>query len=130
MRKILAGIARAGERYGRQRIAAMLLGDAGEVSPALTSLSTFGLLRHETAETLRQWIRTSIGAGLIAVSNDDYRILSLTDRGREFMYGRGQPPPIVRPSFSWRAALGRHGRERFPALKAYPMWRRGLRSRR
>jgi len=130
VRKILAGIARAGERYGRHRIAAMLLGDAGEVPPALTSLSTFGLLRHETAETLRRWIRTSIEAGLIAVSNDDYRVLSLTDRGREFMSGRGQPPPIARPScadFSPRRLAG----ERARPLKAYPTWSgRGSRSSR
>jgi len=131
VRKILAGIARAGERYGRHRIAAMLLGDVGEIPPALTGLSTFGLLRHETADTLRQWIRASIAAGLIAVSNDDSRILSLTDRGREFMYGRGPAPPIERPSFSWRAALRRHGSERFPPLKAYPVWHgRWSRSRR
>src|SRR6185295_13500381 len=46
VRKTLAGIARAGERYGRHRITAMLVGSAGELPPALATLSTFGLLRH------------------------------------------------------------------------------------
>src|SRR5436190_12576649 len=35
VRKILAGIARAGERYGRNRIVAMLRGDTGHLPPAL-----------------------------------------------------------------------------------------------
>jgi ATP-dependent DNA helicase RecQ len=64
VRKILARVARAGERYGRHRIAAMLLGNAGEVPPTLAGLSTFGLLRHETADTLREWIRRAISAGV------------------------------------------------------------------
>ena len=59
MRKILAGIARSGERYGRHRITAMLVGSAGELPPALATLSTFGLLRHETADTLRDMYATS-----------------------------------------------------------------------
>jgi ATP-dependent DNA helicase RecQ len=131
VRKILAGIARAGERYGRHRIAAMLLGTAGELPPALTKLSTFGLLRHETADTLRDWIRAAVAGGLIAVSDDDYRILSLTDRGREFMYGRLPTLTIDRPSSFWSAVPHRHRRERFRPLKAYSVWSgRGLRSRR
>ena len=32
---ILSGIARAGERYGRYRIVAMLVGDTGDLPPAL-----------------------------------------------------------------------------------------------
>ena len=53
VRKILAGIARAGERYGRNRIAAMLAGDTGDLPAALTRLSTTGLLRHEPAGALQ-----------------------------------------------------------------------------
>jgi ATP-dependent DNA helicase RecQ len=98
VRKILAGIARAGERYGRHRVAAMLLGSAEDLPPALIRLSTFGLLRGETADTVGGWIRASISAGLVVVSDDQYRTLSLTDRGREFMYGRLTDPVIRRPS--------------------------------
>jgi ATP-dependent DNA helicase RecQ len=102
LRKILAGVARAGERHGRRRIAAMLLGDAGDVPPALAALSTFGLLRHETADTVGGWIRAAISAGLIAVSHDDDRILSLTDRGRDFMHGRLNTPLIDRSAVGWQ----------------------------
>ena len=52
VRKILSGIARGGERYGRHRIVAMLTGDTGELPPALAGLSTTGLLRHEPSDVL------------------------------------------------------------------------------
>jgi ATP-dependent DNA helicase RecQ len=97
VRKILSGIVRAGERYGRNRIIAMLLGDTDDLPPALTDLSTTGLLRHETFHALHGWIAASISAGLIVVSADQYRTLSLTDQGREFMHGRMQDLRIRRP---------------------------------
>jgi ATP-dependent DNA helicase RecQ len=119
VRKILAGIARAGERYGRHCVAAMLLGSTEEVPPALAKLSTFGLLRDETHETLRDWIGASVSAGLIAVSNDQYQILSLTAEGRAFMHGRLQDTSIRRPpTFSNLSPLGRARRERRHLLKA------------
>jgi ATP-dependent DNA helicase RecQ len=98
VRKILAGIVRAGERYGRHRITAMLLGRSGELPPALATLSTFGLLRHETADSLGNWIRAAVSAGLIVYSNDQYRTLSLTEQGRAFLNGRSPDAPIRRPA--------------------------------
>jgi len=97
VRKILAGIARSGERYGRHRIAAMLLGNAEEVPPSLAALSIFGVLRGESSETLGDWIRAAVSAGLVAVSNDQYRTLALTERGREFAHGRVRDAAIRRP---------------------------------
>jgi ATP-dependent DNA helicase RecQ len=98
VQKILAGIACAGERYGRHRITAMLLGSAGELPPALARLSTFGVLRHETADALRGWIQASVSAGLIAVSDNQYRTLSLTEQGRAFLHGRSPDAAIRRPA--------------------------------
>jgi ATP-dependent DNA helicase RecQ len=98
VRKILSGIARAGERYGRHRIVAMLLGATDDLPPSLTRLSTTGLLRHETSTAVRQWIDASIAAGLIVVSKDQYQILGLTPRGREAMQGRLQGLEICRPA--------------------------------
>ncbi len=68
VRKVLSGIARAGERYGRHRIVAMLLGEVDDLPPALRRLSTTGLLRHETPEALRGWIDAATEAGLIVIS--------------------------------------------------------------
>jgi ATP-dependent DNA helicase RecQ len=119
VRKILAGIARSGERYGRHRVSAMLLGEADDVPPALAALSTFGLLRDETADTLRGWIRSAVSAGLVAVSDNQYRTLSLTDLGRAFMHGRLPDAAIGRPIRRRRWAELRDVRDdRRYALKA------------
>jgi ATP-dependent DNA helicase RecQ len=65
VRKILSGIARAGERYGRRKIAAMLVGNVDDLPESLTRLSTTGLLRDEHPRTVERWIDAACGAGLI-----------------------------------------------------------------
>jgi ATP-dependent DNA helicase RecQ len=97
VRKILAGVARGGERYGRQRIVAMLTGNTTDLPPALAGLSTTGLLKQETPETVGGWIQASIDAGLLAVSKAPYRTLSLTPQGRDVMRARLNDAPIRRP---------------------------------
>jgi ATP-dependent DNA helicase RecQ len=109
VRKILAGIARSGERYGRNRIVAMLLGDTDDLPPALSRLSTTALLRHETGHGLHGWIDACVTASLIVVSKDQYRTLSLTPEGRRVMRGQthdlklSRPAPL-RPVSSWGEA--------------------------
>jgi hypothetical protein len=76
----------------------MLLGDTGDLPPALAGLSTTGLLRHETPDALHGWIGAAMSAGLIVLSKDQYRTLSLTELGREVMRGRMQDTLIKRPS--------------------------------
>jgi ATP-dependent DNA helicase RecQ len=88
VRKILSGIARAGERFGRRRIAAMLVGDLEDLPASLTSLSTTGLLKDEDAHTIARWIDAARESGLLVASDDQYRILSLTPLGRDVMTGR------------------------------------------
>jgi len=97
VRKILAGIARAGERFGRRRIIEMLVGDIARLPPALSSLSTCGLLKEETPDALHGWIDSCVAAALIVVSNDQYRTLSLTPEGRQVMGGRRTDVRIARP---------------------------------
>ena len=127
VRKILSGIARAGERYGRRRIAAMLVGNVEDLPEPLTRLSTTGLLRNEQPRTVERWIDAASAAGLIRVSDDQYRTLSLTALGRNVMAGRvtedvRMAVPVVRQPVSirrasrkrrgarWRAGA-RHGRQ-------------------
>jgi ATP-dependent DNA helicase RecQ len=98
VRKILAGIARAGERFGRRRIVDMLIGDGQQLPPALTQLSTYGLLAHETSASLQAWIDACLSADLIVASKDQYRTLHLTTEGREVMRGHRQDLPVVRPT--------------------------------
>ncbi len=97
VRKILAGIARAGERYGRTRIVAMLVGDTTELPAPLTRLSTTGLLRHESAHALHDWISACVAASLVSVSNDRFRTLTLTPEGRQAMRGRLPTMSVRRP---------------------------------
>jgi ATP-dependent DNA helicase RecQ len=107
VRKILSGIARAGERYGRRRIIAMLVGDTTDLPPHLATLSTTGLLRRHQPLTLERWIDAGISAGLIAVSSDQYRTLSLTADGRDVMSGRTENLQIVPPDISTNLSLWR-----------------------
>jgi ATP-dependent DNA helicase RecQ len=98
LRKILSGIARAGERYGRRKITAMLVGETDDLPTPLTSLSTTGLLRGEPPRTIERWIDAASAAGLIRASNDQYRTLSLTPLGRGVMAGRVEDVRIAVPS--------------------------------
>jgi ATP-dependent DNA helicase RecQ len=97
VRKILSGIARAGERYGRRRIVAMLAGTVDELPAPLTRLSTTGLLRDQPPRTIERWIEAARAAGLIRVSPDRYRTLSLTPLGRAVMAGRVEQVVMARP---------------------------------
>src|SRR5439155_25421149 len=117
VRKILSGIARAGERYGRRKIVAMLVGDLENLPEPLTRLSTTGLLRDERPRTIELWIESAISAGLIRSSNDQYRVLTVTPLGREVMAGRVEDvtmntPAVrpVRPLSRRRARLVQFGR--------------------
>ena len=121
LRKILSGIARAGERYGRRRITAMLVGEVEDLPDSLKTLSTTGLLRSESPQTIERWIDAAGGAGLIAVSNDEYRILRLTPLGREVMAGRVVDVAITPPTIR---ATRRRAKRRKPRLEAFPR-RRG-----
>jgi ATP-dependent DNA helicase RecQ len=109
VRKILSGIARAGERYGDHRIVAMLLGDTGDMPPALSRLSTTGLLRHESPDGLREWIDAALTAGLIARSKPRYT-LSLTPLGRDVMRGNVIDVRIAQPQRSVDALMWARGR--------------------
>jgi ATP-dependent DNA helicase RecQ len=98
VRKILAGIARAGERYGRTRIVQMLVGDMDGLPPALSHLSTTGLLRHESADVLHEWISACVAASLVTTSTDRYRTLSLTPQGRQAMRDQSAAWNVTRPA--------------------------------
>jgi ATP-dependent DNA helicase RecQ len=125
VRRVLSGIVDAGERYGRHRIVAMLLGESGDLPPALTKLSTAGVLRHETSTVVHRWIDAAIAAGLIVVSNDQYRTLSLTPGGREAMHGRLQDLQIRRPAAAnTRSALHRDRDSRLHEWSARAVRRR------
>jgi ATP-dependent DNA helicase RecQ len=120
IRKVLAGVARAGQRYGRRRIAAMLHGEVDDLPPGLAYTSTAGALRHESMDAIHEWIEAAIDGGLLAVSNDRYRTLSVTARGGDVLAGRPVAASVTAPARadvhrSWRDEMRktrrRHGRD-------------------
>ncbi len=116
IRKVLSGIARAGERYGRRKIAAMLVGKVDDLPDALTKLSTTGLLKSEPPLIVERWIDAACGAGLIALSPDKYQTLRLTPLGRDVMSGRVEDVvmtvPTLRDKAPRKRAKGRRRRIR------------------
>jgi len=108
VRKVLAGVARSGERFGRRRIAAMLVGQIDDLPDALRDLSTTGILSSERLSDVEHWIDSATGAGLLAVSTDQYRTLSLTAAGRDVMAGRSDDLRMTPPA----VAVARHPKPR------------------
>jgi ATP-dependent DNA helicase RecQ len=98
IRKVLSGIARARERYGRRKIAAMLVGNIDELPEPLTHLSTTGLLKHEDPRMVERWIDAACSAGLIRASEDQFRTLALTTLGRDVMAGRIDEVEMATPT--------------------------------
>ncbi|MBI4262917.1 MAG: RecQ family zinc-binding domain-containing protein [Acidobacteria bacterium] len=113
LRKILSGIARAPRPYGRRRIAAMLVGHTEGLPEDLTRVSTTGLLRDCEPRLIERWIESACAAGLIAVSEDQCRTLTLTAVGRAVMAGRIEEVQMLVPTAARpRSATRRRGRPR------------------
>ena len=113
---ILRGIVEASERYGRRRIVAMLAGDTADLPWSLAAQSATGALSGHPAELLDGWLRACVDGGLINVSVDSYRTLSLTDRGRAVLRGAAEPLDLTRPvpalPRGWPSGLERSARAR------------------
>ena len=97
LRKVLSGVARGGERWGRRKIAAMLTGRLEDLPESLAGLSTTGILSDRSAKSVEAWIEAAVGADLLRASDDAYRTLSLTRLGREVMSGRATAVELTLP---------------------------------
>jgi ATP-dependent DNA helicase RecQ len=110
LRTILNGVVQSGQCYGRRRIIAMLAGDTSDLPALLRKLPSTGALRGESIQTTDAWLDAAFTAGLVAVSNDQYRTLRVTESGREVMRGGVLPANLIRPA-------------RMPCLSAWPQTR-------
>lgn len=98
VRKALAGVARASRRdesgnwqaiYGRSKIMDMLRGaQNASMHRYLTSLSTYGLLRHLTDKKLKALFRAMQEAGLLMTTGGEMPLLTLTPKGEDVMQSR------------------------------------------
>ena len=124
VRKILAGVARGGERYGRRKIAAMLTGQVDDLPEPLMHLSTTGILKEQSLKTVEQWIDAVCAAGLLSASTDQYRTLSLTLLGRDVMSGRVEEvlaaAPVIRSAPLQKPSRRRRGVPAADAANAPP----------
>ena len=90
-------MARAGERFGKRKVIAMLVGNLEGLPEPLKNLSTTGLLSEEDPKKIERWVDAAVGAGLLRASDDVYRTLSLTFPGREVMAGRATDAELTLP---------------------------------
>ncbi len=98
LRKVLSGVARGGERWGKRKIAAMLLGDVEGLPESLARLTTTGVLAGERKEKVEGFLDGAVGAGLLRATDDAYRTLSLTPEGRAVMAGKAGEVIIPLPA--------------------------------
>jgi ATP-dependent DNA helicase RecQ len=97
LRKILSGVARGGERWGKRKVVAMLTGNLDGLPESLARLSTTGILAGERPAAVAALVDAAQGGGLLVATDDVYRTLSLTRAGREVMAGRAATVALTLP---------------------------------
>jgi ATP-dependent DNA helicase RecQ len=127
VRKILSGVARGGERWGKRKILAMLRGEVEELPESLSGLSTTGLLADVPARDLEDWMNAATGGGLLRATDDVYRTLSLTREGREVMSGKSTGAELPVPAARTPKAAAGKSRRRTKERAAEPVGISGAR---
>ena len=87
--KILSCVARVKQTWGTSHVADVLLGRETDKIAAAghDSLSTFGLLKHESSASIRGYIEQLVGQGFLSREGDPYPVLRLTSSGAALMRG-------------------------------------------
>jgi ATP-dependent DNA helicase RecQ len=110
-RKILSCVARVRQGWGTGHVVDVLLGRATEkvVSAGHDALSTFGLLREESAASIRGYIEQLIAGGQLRRDGEPYPVLKLSAAGAALLKGEGACE-LYREQQPARAPAGRRGR--------------------
>lgn len=87
--KILACIAKTGQRYGKKRIVDILRGSKDEriIGAGLALQSTYGVLRDSTEKRIRDILDYLEGKGYVAVEGAEYPVLKLTEESFAVLHG-------------------------------------------
>jgi ATP-dependent DNA helicase RecQ len=87
--KILSCVVRVKQRWGIGHVTDILVGRATDkvVASGHAELSTFGLLTHEPAVTVRGYVEQLIDGGFLARAGDPYPVLRLTTSGAALLRG-------------------------------------------
>ena len=90
-RKVLSCVARVKQTWGTAHVTDVLTGRATEkvVASRHHELSTFGLLKEESAAAIRGYIEQLVGDGLLLREGDPYPVLRLTTVGATLLRGEG-----------------------------------------
>jgi ATP-dependent DNA helicase RecQ len=88
--KILSSVARLKQAWGTGHVTDVLLGRATEkvASCGHDALSTFALLKDESAASVRGYIEQLVAEGFLAREGDPYPVLRLTATGASLMRGQ------------------------------------------
>ncbi|QDU55171.1 DNA helicase RecQ [Aeoliella mucimassa] len=90
--KIISCVARLEQRFGASHTAKVLAGSKDQNVTRFnhTTLSTYGILKHEHGTTIRDWIEQLVGQGHLAKVGE-YGVLQITTSGREVLRGETTP---------------------------------------
>ncbi|MEW4487953.1 DNA helicase RecQ [Thalassoglobus sp. JC818] len=89
---ILSSIYRQGEQYATSYTIRVLQGRSDDRirQNAHDELTTFGLLRNKSQETIKAWIGQLVSQGFLAASGE-FGILKITERGGKLLRGEVEP---------------------------------------
>ncbi len=90
--KILSCVARVKQTWGTAHVTDVLLGRATEkvITAGHAQLSTFGLLKHESAAAIRGYIEQLVGDGLLLREGEPFPVLHVTAAGASLLRGQGE----------------------------------------
>ncbi|MFM8532846.1 MAG: RQC domain-containing protein, partial [Acidimicrobiia bacterium] len=95
-RKILACVARVGQRFGAAHVTNVLRGSDSEQvrSRGHHELTVFGLMKDATIDELRGYIDQLLAHGLLQQAGDEYPILQITAEGLALLKDAGAAPEL------------------------------------
>ena len=91
-RKVLSCVARVEQRYGAKHVGDVLRGGNTQRvrETRHNELSTYGLLRTQSAAALRSYVDQLVDQGFLYRSPDEYRVIRLTEEGITLLKGQGE----------------------------------------
>ena len=106
VQKVLSCVARMKGRFGPKRIIQVLTGDDDPIleEKGLTALSTYGILQDTAPRLISQLLDRLADAGCIAVTDDVYHMMSITEKGVAVAHRRLGGFTLAWPSVAGRAA--------------------------
>ncbi len=87
---ILSCIYRTGQRFGASMVKAVLRGSRSQkvLQREFDKLSVFGLMKNVSNDTLTYYLSLLEDNGFISVSDDEYKILTITSKGNAILTGK------------------------------------------